>query len=418
MSRFLFTLAAFVFFVSCSKNLVIISEKPAPASGATVILANEYLLAEHHALIENKRLALLTNPSGVNRQLELTADILCRDTTLNLVALLSPEHGIRGKAEAGESVESGIDSATGLPVYSLYGKNRKPSQELMDQIDLILIDIQDVGIRAYTYIYTMALIMESAAEYGKEVLVLDRPNPLGGLKIEGNILNRKFSSFVGMYPIPYRHGLTIGELALLFNKEFDIGCRLTVLPMKNYHRSMFWADTGLPWVPTSPHVPHAETCFFLGATGTIGELSFISEGVGYTSPFEFVAAPWIDGLKLSKALNSLNLPGVIFRPVFFKPYYGSFKGFDCAGVQLHISSYTDFNAYNTGLHILSVLTRIYTERLNSLQTERVQMFSKVVGDDRILEAIRAGQSIDQIERDWQKELQEFIKIRNNYLIYH
>ncbi len=417
MPRFLLFIILSVLLFSCRKELVIYHDSPVNLPGETVILANEYLLTEQHSLLENKRLALLTNPSGVNRQLELTADILSRDTTLNLVALLSPEHGIRGKAEAGESVVSGIDSATGLPVYSLYGKQRKPGKDLMDQVDLIIIDIQDVGIRAYTYIYTMALIMESAAEYGKDVLILDRPNPLGGEKTEGNILKKQFSSFVGMYPIPYRHGLTIGELALLFNTEFDIDCRLTVLPMKNYRRSMYWTDTGLPWVPTSPHVPHPETCFFLGATGTIGELSLISEGVGYTSPFEFVAAPWIDGRQLSEVLNSLNLPGVIFRPVFFRPYYGKFKGLDCAGVQLHIISYQNFNAYGTGLHILSAVARLYPDRLDLLDESHLEMFSKVLGDDQILPAIISGTAIEKLEAEWQKELTKFKRIRNKYLIY-
>ncbi len=397
-----------------------VSSSPLPRSKEVkpkVLLGIENFLMNYKHLVKNKKVGLLTNPSGVDSRLNSTADLLANDKDVQLTALFGPEHGIRGAIYAGETVEDELDPHTGVPVFSLYGKYRKPTPEMLKNVDVILVDIQDIGLRGYTYIYSMAKVMEAAAENGKQVIVLDRPNPIGGVKVEGNLVEKGFESFVGLYPIPYRYGMTIGELAKLFNEEFGIHCQLTVIPMKGWTREMYWNDTGLLWVPTSPHVPHWETVLYQIATGTFGELRVLSEGVGYTSPFELVGAPWIDGYQLAKALNDLNLPGVIFRPLYFKPYYAAYKGQICQGVQLHITDFRAFNAYETGLHILRTVMDLYPQQDILRNNPRLPVFNKVMGCAWIAEDLMAGKSVAQISQKWQKELKSFLKIRKKYLLY-
>jgi len=305
-----------LFSLSCSPQLRTAPSPCVHEKKATVTLGVENFLQNYKHLVKGKRVGLLTNPSGVNSRLQSTADLFAADPDIHLTALFGPEHGIRGAIYAGEKVADEVDPHTGVPVFSLYGKHRKPTKNMLDSVDVIFVDIQDIGLRGYTYIYTMAKVMEAAAEFDKEVIILDRPDPIGGEKVEGNLVEPGFESFVGMFPIPYRYGMTIGELARLFNNEFGIHCKLQVIPMKGWKRSMLWKDTGLLWVPTSPHVPHWETVLYMGATGTFGELHVLSEGVGYTSPFEIVGAPWVDGYQFAEALNALHLPGVIFRPLY------------------------------------------------------------------------------------------------------
>jgi uncharacterized protein YbbC (DUF1343 family) len=336
---------------------------------------------------------------------------------VNLIALFGPEHGIRGEVYAGEKISTSKDVKTGLPVYSLYGKTRKPSEDMLNNIDVILIDIQDIGLRAYTYIYTMAKVMEAAALQNKHVIILDRPNPIGGLRIEGNLVEKKYESFVGLYPIPYQHGMTIGELAMFFNQEFNINCKLDVIPMIGWRRDMLWEDTGLKWVPTSPHVPHWQSILYMGATGTFGELGILSEGVGYTSPFEIVGAPWIDGQEFSNQLNSLNIPGVYFRPLYFKPYYAHYAGQVCQGVQLHITDPDIFQPYKTGLHIMRIHMRLYPRQDLFAKKKRVNMFDKVVGSDQIRKSLLASASISEMERSWLPEVEKFKSKRKEYLLY-
>ncbi len=390
---------------------------PAPLRETKLLLGNENLMQNHLNLVKNKRVGLLTNPSGVNSQLQTTADMLHAHPDVNLTALYGPEHGIRGALYAGEHVKDTTDPATGVPVYSLYGKHRKPTAEMLENVDVILADIQDIGVRGYTYIYTMAMVMEAAAEHDKEVIVLDRPNPIGGLRVSGNLVEEPFFSFVGLYPIPYRHGMTIGELAKLFNNEYDIDCRLTVIPMIGWKRNMLWGDTGLPWVPTSPHVPHWETVLYMCATGTFGELRVLSEGVGYTSPFEIVGAPWINGPELAEALNQLEIEGVLFRPLSFHPYYATYEGEICQGVQLHITDERRFPAYRTGLHIMQTVMELYPEHDLFANKNRIGMFNKVVGSDSIMKALQKKIPVDSIAKGWQAELQSFKSMRTNYLIY-
>ena len=409
----IYTLLFSLFLINCSAPL---KQLKTPAA-EHVVLGVENFLQNHTNLIQDKRVGLVTNPSGVNSQLQSTADLFAQNPAINLTALFGPEHGIRGAIYAGEHVSDELDPHTGVQVFSLYGKQRKPTAEMLKKVDVFVVDIQDVGVRAYTYIYTMAKVMEAAADSGKEVIILDRPNPLGGQALEGNLAQEGFYSFVGMYPIPYRHGMTIGELAKLFNREFNIHCKLTVIPMQNWRRGMYWGDTGLPWVPTSPHVPHWETTLFMSATGTFGELRLLSEGVGYTSPFEIVGAPWIDGYKFAEALNALQLPGVIFRPLYYRPYYASFKGQVCQGVQLHLTDIGRFNSFLTGLYIMQTIRKLYPEQDFFRLKQRTAMFNKVVGCAYIQEDIQSGLPVTEIQKKWRQELEEFKQLRKKYLIY-
>ncbi len=415
-SQYLILIALIYMFLSCQPQVTIPKDSNIQEHKEFLLGIDNFLL-NHLDLVNNKRVGLLTNPSGVNAKLIPTSDLLHHHPRINLTTLYGPEHGIRGAIHAGEHVLDSKDPNTSLPIYSLYGKQRKPSSESLQNVDIILIDIQDIGLRAYTYIYTMAMVMEAAAANNKEVMVLDRPNPIGGESVAGNILDPEFSSFVGLYPLPYRHGMTIGELALLFNSEFGIACSLKVIPMQEWKRSMLWEDTKLQWIPTSPHVPHWQTILFMGATGTFGELGILSEGVGYTSPFELVGAPWIDGDIFASRLNDLKLPGVFFRPLYFRPYYLHYEGEVCQGAQLHISDPQSFEPYTTGLHIMQTHMKLYPENDLFAKAGRVKMFDKVVGTDKIRLALEKGVPVDQLKDIWKTQIDNFLQIRKKYLIY-
>jgi len=420
--KFFLFIYSSLFLLSCSSKELVKPTEPSDISifkcdSGSILLGNENFLKNYVHLVKGKHIGLLTNPSGVNSCLQSTADIFAAHPEIQLSALFGPEHGIRGAVYAGEKVKDTIDPATGLPVFSLYGVNRKPSAEMLSKIDGIIVDIQDIGVRAYTYIYTMAKVMEAAAEHGKKVIVLDRPNPLSGNMVEGNLVEKDYFSFVGLYPLPYRHGLTIGELAKLFNTEYNIGCDLTVIPMIGWERSMLWDETELGWIPPSPHVPHWKTVLFMSTTGTFGELHTLSEGVGYTSPFELVGAPWINGEKFAKELNDLNLPGVFFRPLFYKPYYGTFKSQVCEGVQIHLTDPQIYKSYSTGFYIMETVMKMYPEQNLFSKSGRVKMFNKVVGCDWIMNDLKSQVPVPEIEYKWQTELLEFKEIREKYFLY-
>jgi len=306
-------------------------------------------IEEYGYLFEGKRLGLITGPTGLNRKMESTIDIL--KDRYDLKALYSPEHGVRGNLQAGTHVDTYVDEKTGITVFSLYGEHRKPTPEMLKDIDVLVMDIQDIGSRYYTYLYTMAYAMEACAENNKIFVLLDRINPIGGIEVEGNILDTEYSSFVGMYPITNRYGLTMGELAMLFNKEFGIGCDLAVVELEGWKRGMYHIDTDLLWVSPSPNIPTLETavlyngtCFFEGTN--------ISEGRGTTKPFEMVGAPWIDPYKLSDKMNSMALPGVIFRPVYFEPTFSKYRGQQCKGVQIHVTDYRVVKPVEVGIRLL------------------------------------------------------------------
>jgi len=427
LSRYILLILSLFVYIACHKEM----HKPKPESPQQIdeamveapqdafLLGIDNFTQNYTHLVQGKRVGLLTNPTGVNRDMQSTSDILFKHPAVNLVAFYGPEHGIRGSAYPGDEVSDMIDSKTGLPMYSLYGADthRKSTPEMLENVDIIIIDLQDIGLRAYTFIYTMADVMKSAQEFDKKIIVLDRPNPIGGIYVEGNIIEKGFFSGIGRYPIPYIHGMTIAELAKLFNEEFGIACDLEVVPMRSWYRSMYWDETNLSWVPTSQHLPHWETILYLGATGPFGELHTLLPGVGYTSPFEIVGAPWIDGELFAEKLNSLNLPGVHFRPLHFKPYYSYYAGQMCQGVQLHIRKMRKFKAYLTGLHIMQTHIELFPDQDLFAKSDRVDSFNKAVGTDKIMHMLKNKVAVTEIENSWQNELNEFLTIRSIYLLY-
>lgn len=373
--------------------------------------------------LKNKRIGLITNQTGVNSNLVSTIDVLNSSSDVKLVALYGPEHGVRGEVEGGQNINNYTDSVTKLPVYSLYGKTQKPTQEMLNDIDIIVYDIQDIGVRSYTYISTMGLAIEAAAENGIDFFILDRPNPLGGIKIEGNIIEDNFISFIGQFPIPYVYGLTCGELAKLLIGEGYIetnsNFNLTVIKMENWEREMVWDDTKLDWVPTSPHIPNSSTSYFYPMTGVLGELrSAISIGVGYTLPFQIVGAEWIDAKLLSNKLNSQNIDGLRFRPISFKPYYAFGKNNPLSGVQIFITDYKSVNLLNTQFHILFTLKEIYPSKdlFKLAKGSEIKMFNKAIGTNFIYETYKSGDFKSLLEF-MEKDVESFKLISQKYYLY-
>ncbi len=376
----------------------------------------EVLLTDKFDLIKGKRVGLITNPTGIASDLSSSIDRLVARPDVKLVALFGPEHGVRGDFDAGAHIETVVDTRTQIPLYSLYGQIRKPTPEMLKNVDVLLYDIQDIGCRSYTYIYTMAFAMEAAKEAGIPFVVLDRPNPLGGDLVEGPMLDLEYRSFIGYYPIAYVYGLTVGELAALFNQEYGIGCDLTVVEMVGWERQMRFCDTRLPWVATSPHIPRALTALFYPTTGILGELNTFNIGVGYTKPFELVAAPWIDAEELADELNSRNLPGVRFRAAHYRPFYSHFQGELVHGVDIHIVLPELFKPIFTQVHILTALQKLYPEQ-PFFDTARSSSFDKAAGSDRLRQMVLEGRPAEEIIASWQADLHDFEKIREKYLIY-
>jgi len=374
-------------------------------------------------ILEGKRVGLITNPTGVSSNLEQTVDILHRAPGVKLVALFGPEHGVRGDAEGGKLVDSFNDSQTGLPVYSLYGRTRKPTKDMLRGIDVLVYDIQDIGVRSYTYISTMGLAMEAAAENNVTFVVLDRPDPLTGIRVEGTMLDPKFKSFIGAYQIPYVYGMTAGELAEMINMEGwlqnGVKCKLIVIPMEGWKRSMWWDETGLPWVPTSPHIPHATTPMFYVMTGLLGELGTANQGVGYTMPFELVGAQWVDGEKLADYLNSRKLAGVIFRPLSYRPFYFDTSGSRFLGVQVHVTDSEKLNMTAVQVNVLDALQRLFPDKdiFARAKPERIGSFDKAAGSSDLRKALQSRKRVEEILRDMDRERAPFMIERGKYLLY-
>lgn len=383
----------------------------------------EMLVRSKFEILQGKRVGLITNPTGVNRELQSCVDIIFDAPGVKLTALYGPEHGARGEFTAGEIIGSSADPTTGLPVYSLYGNTRKPIKEMLEGIDVLIYDIQDIGSRSYTYISTLGLAMEAAAENGIPFIVLDRPNPLGGLRMEGPLVREGFTSFVSQYQIPYIHAMTAGELAMFLNGEGllkdGVKCNLEVIKMNGWKREMLFEDTRLPWVPSSPHIPHAETCYYYPATGIAGELYVASIGVGYTLPFEMFAAEWINADSLAQNLNSLALPGLIFRPVHYKPYYSVSQGKMVHGVQIHITDKTKAPLSLIQFYILQEAHRLWPGKdLFSLCDEsRLDMFDKVCGTDAVRKQFTRYFLVDSILDLWTSDIQAFRKKAQQYFLY-
>lgn len=386
-----------------------------------VMTGIEVLKKDHFKILQGKRVGLITNPTGVDSRLKSTVDILNEAPGVQLVALYGPEHGVRGNVYAGDDVDNGRDEKTGLPVYSIYGKTRKPTPEMLKDVDVLVYDIQDIGCRSFTFISSMGLAMQAAAENGKEFVVLDRPNPLGGNRIEGCLVEEPFVSFVSQFRIPYLYGLTCGELARLLNEENYLGirCNLTVVPMKKWKRSMTYGETGLQWIPASPHIPQPASVFYYPATGILGELYCMSIGVGYTLPFQVFATDSIDAELLSGRLNALDLPGILFRPIYFKPFYSTGKGENYSGVQIHITDPSKARLTEIQFYVMQELHALYPEKriFSERNASRFDMFDKVCGSDQIRLRFSEQMKVDDMKEYWRKDEDGFRKMAKKYYLY-
>lgn len=381
----------------------------------------EVLKSNGFKQLQGKKIGLVTNPTGIDNDLVSTVDILYNAPGVELIALYGPEHGVRGDIHAGDKVESNIDAKTGLPVYSLYGKTRKPTKEMLEGLDAIVYDIQDNGCRSYTYISTMGLVMEAAAENDIEVIILDRPNPLGGNKIEGCLVEDGFISFVSQFKIPYIYGLTCGELAQMLNNESMLSnkCKLTVVPMEGWKRDMVFGETNIPWVLPSPHMPHDVTSYYYPATGILGELYYLSIGVGYTLPFQLFAAEWIDAQKFSDAMNNLKLPGVKFRPIHLKPFYSTDQGKTIGGVQIYITDIGKAALTDIQFYAIEVLAELYPETavFRNANDGRFRMFDQVTGSDNIRKLLSQRHKVEDMKAYWDKDVESFRALSQKYWIY-
>ena len=373
--------------------------------------------------VKGKKIGLLTNPTGVDSELNSTIDILHKAPNVELVALYAPEHGVRGDIYAGGAVKDAKDSATGIPVYSVFGKNRKPSPEFLKDVDAVLFDIQDIGCRSYTFVSSMGLMLEACAEAGKEFIVLDRPNPLGGERVEGNLVEDGFYSFVSQFKIPYLYGLTLGELALMLNGEKmlkdGVQGKLTVVPMEGWHRKMLYEDTKLPWILPSPHVPQIVNAYYYPVSGIMGELGYISEGVGYTLPFQLFVAEWIDGKELCERMNAMNLPGIRFRTIYETPYYGAKKGLYCSGVQVFITDYEKARLVEIQFLVMQELAKMYPDKktFECCNKGRFRMFDIVCGSDYIRKTFSKTYTWESIKEFFEKDEKDFKERSRKYYLY-
>ena len=369
-----------------------------------------------------KRIGYLSNQASTGRSLVHGRILLRQKYGERLTCLFSPQHGFFAEKQD-NMIESDhtVDQVTGLPIYSLYGEHRRPTAEMFDQFDVLLIDLVDVGTRVYTFLYTMAYCLEMAAVTGKRVVVLDRPNPVGGEKIEGNLLRDDCRSFVGLYPIPMRHGLTFGELALLINAEFGIGAQLDVIPVRGWQRHMCFRDTGFPWVAPSPNMPTPETAQVYPGQ-VIWEGTNVSEGRGTSLPFEFVGAPYWRQEQILRKVSETDLPGCFLRPIVFQPTSGKWAGEACNGFQIHVTDQDSFLPYRTSLTLLQTALLLYPQEFRykdppyEYEFDRLPM-DLILGNTEVRSGLEAGQPVQQLEKVWQMELNVFDRLRKKYFLY-
>jgi len=373
--------------------------------------------------LQGKRVGLITNPSGVDNKLKSTIDILHEAPGVELVALYSPEHGVRGDVHAGDHVADYTDPATGVKVYSIYGKNLRPSREMLKDVDVLLYDIQDNGCRSYTFISSMGVAMDACAEYGKEFMVLDRPNPVGGNKVEGCLVEDSCVSFVSKFPIPYLYGLTPGELARYLNDEGLLPSgrkvKLSVIPMEGWKRDMTFAETGMPWVLPSPHIPNPEAALLYPASGILGELNYMNIGVGYTLPFKLFCASWVDAEQLSRRLNALEIPGVMFRPIHIKPFYGFGKGENLQGVEFYITDRDKAPVTLIQFYVMQELADMYPDHkaMETADPSRYNMFDKVTGSKEIRRRFAKHHKVADMIDYWNKDNESFAAKSAKYHLY-
>lgn len=408
----LFSLFAFAFLKADAPN-----PTPKVKVGIDVLMEQEF-----SEKLKGKRIGLITNHTAVNSKLMSTADVFKVNAAAKgykLVALFAPEHGMTGTSYAEEMVVEAKD-IDGIPIYSLHGKTRRPTPEMLKQVNLLIFDIQDIGSRSYTYIATLFYAMEEAAKLHIPVIVLDRPNPITGLLVDGPILEEKWRSFIGYLNVPYCHGMTVGELARYFNGEYKIGCELDVIPMKGWQRWMTFQDTGLPWIPTSPYIPESSTAFFYPTTGIIGTLQLVNIGIGYTLPFKVIGAPWIDAKLFAKSLNAQKFPGVHFEPFHYRPFYGRFAKQDCQGVLIVITDPSKFRPVTTQYLLIGIIKSLYPKQFQEAITAakaHKETICKVNGTEEVYRLITEEKNIVWKLRDLhQLERKGFINVRKKYLI--
>ena len=368
----------------------------------------EVLLHRRRRLVRGRRVGLLAHQASVDRRYEHAVTLIADLPGSRLVRLFAPEHGLWGAAQDHAKIHGDRDPATGLAVESLYGPRRVPTPAMLRGLDLLIVDLQDVGARYYTFVWTMALAMGACARVGVPVLVLDRPNPLGGVSVEGNVPDARFASFVGLYPLPARHGMTIGELAHHLNREYRLGCQLTVVAMRGWRRSMLWENTGLPWVAPSPNMPTPDTARVYPG-GCLLEATNLSEGRGTTRPFEWVGAPFLDAHRYAAHLEARRLPGVRFRPARFIPTFHKWAGRLCGGVQIHVSDRDRFKPFLTGLALVASARRLaprqFAWRKPPYEFERRRLPIDILcGTDTIRKALERGEDLRALERTWQRPL--------------
>ncbi len=374
------------------------------------------LLEDPRGRLGGRSVGLVTNPTGVTGQMESSLDALHSHPGVDLRIVFGPEHGARGDIQDALPVGGDLDEVTGLSVHSLYGEHRTPTTEDLDGLDVLIFDIQDCGARFYTYVSTLTYCMEAAHRDGLSVLVLDRPNPINGLCVEGGVLEPGFESFIGLHSIPFRHGLTVGELASLSNEK--IGCRLEVVEMKGWSRDMWFDDTGLSWVQPSPNLPTLDTATVFPGTCLFEGVN-VSEGRGTTRPFEVLGAPWVDGKHWAESMNTLGLPGARFRTCFFTPTFWRYKDERCCGLQVHVTDRDVFRPVEVGIHLLSTLISLHRDafRFNEPTYDSRRHFDLLAGTDRLRLSLGEGVPVAEIVASWEPGLKRFMKSRERHLIY-
>jgi len=389
---------------------------------AKVLIGLENLISKPRQWISNERIGILCNPASVDRHLSHTRRLVDQAFPGQLKAMYSPQHGFFAEKQDNmiES-ENLVDPVLQIPVFSLYGKTRIPEARMFEPIDVLLVDLQDVGTRVYTFIYTLANCLEAARDYNIRVIILDRPNPVNGIAVEGGCLANDCTSFVGRYPIPMRHGLTIGEIGTLFNDYFEIGCDLEVIPMKGWERRMLFGDTGLPWVAPSPNLPTPGSALVYPGQ-VLWEGTNVSEGRGTTQPFELVGAPFMDVQKILPYLIKAKLPGVVFRPAVFEPTSNKWQQTACYGFQLHVTDPQRYRPYATSLHLLQAVILHHREQFEWKAPPYEYEFEKmpidlIIGDRTIRERIEKLDRLDEIEASWQVGLNQYKRIARKYHIY-
>jgi uncharacterized protein YbbC (DUF1343 family) len=380
---------------------------------AAIELGDDVLLRSTWRELRGRTVGVIANQSGVTSGRESIVDAILRHGQIRIKAIYAPEHGFRGDQPAGATIASYVDARTGLPVYSLYGAARHPGAAMLEGVDVLLFDIQDVGSRAYTYISTMAYAMQSAAQYGKEFWVLDRPNPTGGSVVEGPVLEPAYESFIGLYPIAMRHGMTVGELATLFNEHFGIGAKLRVVRMNGWQRSMIWPDTGLQWVQTSPNIPRWETTIVYPGMGLVDTVG-VNNGSGFTNPFFLAGMVGIDGEQLAERLNARGLPGVAFRPTQWSPTSGFWQGRELTGVELALLDPRRVLAVRTAVEILVAIRDLFPK---VIRIKSVSGLDRDWGTDSFRQAFLVGDGAEAIVDRWTARVAAFKALRERYFLY-